>query len=58
MGALRAYGKPPKGEVVEREEILATPYPTVDEIRAKLIARGLPVDHLIPEKLIKYDDER
>ena len=53
----RGYGKPRDGEVVEQEEILATPYQTVEEIEASLIAKGIPIDRLREPKLIKHDNE-
>jgi hypothetical protein len=39
----RAFGKPREGEVVEQEDLLTTPYQTVAEAEAALIAEGIPI---------------
>lgn len=54
----RAFGKPLEGQVVEQEDTLTTPYRTVAEIEASLIARGIPIDRLRAPKLIEHDNER
>jgi hypothetical protein len=54
----RSFGKPRQGEVVEQEDILTMKYPTLADIEADLIARGLPIDHLRAPKLIEHDNER
>jgi hypothetical protein len=40
-------------DTLEQQEVLAVQYKTLDEIKAELIARGLPIDHLQAPKLIK-----
>jgi hypothetical protein len=54
----RGYGKPREGEVVEQEEMLTTPYQTVEEAEAALIASGFPLDRLRAPRLITHDNER
>jgi len=51
----RAFGKPREGEVVEQQDIATMRYPTLAEIKAELIANGLPIDHLSPPKLIEIE---
>jgi hypothetical protein len=54
------YGKPKDSNMIEQEEIMIeqkemmrVPYPSFEEIKARAIARGLPVDHL--EALMKHE---
>jgi hypothetical protein len=49
----RGFGKPVDGEVMEQLDRLATPYPTLAEIEADLIARGIPIDFLKAAKPIE-----
>ena len=39
----RGYGKPREGEVVEQEDLRTTPYQTLAEAEAELIAEGIPI---------------
>jgi hypothetical protein len=54
----RGFGKPREGEVVEQEDIVTATYPTLADVKAALIARGLPIDHMRLPKLIEHDNER
>ena len=51
----RGHGKPREAAIFEQLEALSTPYPSVDEIKAELKARGLPIDHLKLPKLIDHE---
>jgi len=44
------YGKPRYQDTVEQQERLAVPYESLDEIRAQLIAAGIPIDDLLAPK--------
>ena len=37
------YGKPREGEVVEQEDLRTTPYQTLAEAEAELVAQGIPI---------------
>jgi hypothetical protein len=54
----RGFGKTREGQVVEQQDIVTRRYETLDEIKAELIANGLPIDHLSPPKLIEIDKAR
>jgi hypothetical protein len=49
----RGYGKPKEHVAVEQQETLTMRYQTLEEIKAGLIANGLPIDHLARPKLIE-----
>jgi hypothetical protein len=51
----RAFGKTREGQVVEQQDVVTRRYETLAEIKAELIANGLPIDHLSPPKLIEID---
>jgi len=54
----RAYGKPRAGQVVEQEDILTMEYSTLADLKAAVIADGIPIDLLSAPKLIKHDKKR
>jgi hypothetical protein len=55
----RGHGKPRDHIAVELQEVITKQYPTLEEIKADLIAHGLPIDHLLKvPKLIKHDSKR
>jgi hypothetical protein len=39
----RGHGKPREGEVVEQEDLRTTPYQTLAEAEAELVAQGIPI---------------
>jgi hypothetical protein len=55
----RGHGKPREHGTFEAQEVIALQYPTLEEIKADLIARGLPIEHLLEvPKLIEHDPKR
>ena len=55
----RGHGKPRDHIAVEQQEVLRASYPTLEEVKADLIAHGLPIDHLLNmPKLIEPDPKR
>jgi hypothetical protein len=55
----RAWGKPRETLLVEQQDaVLLARYPTLDEIKADLIAHGLPIDHLKAPQLIEHEPKR
>ena len=55
----RGHGKPRDHVAIEQQEIIAMEYPTLEDIKADLIAHGLPIDHLLKmPKLIEHDAKR
>jgi hypothetical protein len=55
----RGHGKPREHVTFEAQEVIAMQYPTLEEIKADLIARGLPIEHLLEvPKLIEHDPKR
>jgi hypothetical protein len=51
----RGHGKPRDHVTVEQQADIATPYPTLEELEAALIAEGIPIDRLKAPKLIEHD---
>jgi hypothetical protein len=49
----RGHGKPREAAIFEQQETLTAKYRSLDEIKAELIANGLPIDHLERPKLIE-----
>jgi hypothetical protein len=49
----RGHGKPREAAIFEQQETLTARYQSLDEIKAELIANGLPIDHLEHPKLIE-----
>jgi hypothetical protein len=55
----RAWGKPRETHIVEQQDaVILARYQTLDEIKAELIAHGLPIDHLEAPKLIEHQSKR
>ena len=50
----RGHGKPRDHVTVEQQETIVARYPTFEEIKADLIRRGLPIDHMQAPKLIEH----
>jgi hypothetical protein len=53
----RGYGKPKEHVQIEQHDVTMR-YQTLDEIKAELIANGLPIDHLEAPKLIEHESKR
>ena len=47
--------QPRESEIFEQQEALTATYPSLDELKAELKARGLPIDHLEDPKLIELE---
>ena len=55
----RGHGKPRDHIAVEQQDVVRASYPTLEEVKADLIAHGLPIDHLLKmPKLIEHDRKR
>jgi hypothetical protein len=53
----RGYGKPKEHVQIEQQDTLTKRYQTLEEIKAELIANGLPIDHLEAPKLIEDESK-
>ena len=51
----RGHGKPRETAIFEQQEALTATYQSLDEIKAELKRRGLPIDHLENPKLIEHE---
>jgi hypothetical protein len=55
----RGHGKPRDHIAVEQQDVITMQNPTLEDIKADLIAHGLPIDHLLNvPKLIEHDRKR
>ena len=53
----RAWGKPREQATVDQDLTGPAVYETLEDVRQRLIERGLPVDHMGAPRLVKYEPE-